>query len=789
MGTVIKNMTGVSILSEYFATPSILDFFPNDVKAPKNNRVALVYGSNGSGKSTIANGFRAFKSCTEPNNTALDFIEENVKATLNKEWDRQNIFIFDEEYISSRVQIKESGLEAIVLFGEQIDIEEKINIIKKQINIESDELIRLESEYGKYKDRYNILSSNYWYNLIAKDLREGGWAEKGSKIKQQKHNLSVNLDEVIRLGSLSVKDICLEDLKKKFEEGYNKYILIDIDSKPINEKIKKIDLNMSNTNSVKLLLQKIVDKPELTKREEKILDLFGMENVISVREKIEDRTNIICERCFQPIEEDYRISVLEEIESILNQEVEKFIEELKKLLIEEIQNNAYRMYKKLPSYEKVLKYIDKFNESVKKHNSMIQEKIENPFKKLNIKPSINLTKSYDELNQVLKDLDNDRINHNRIINERNNVMNELLKLNDSIAHFEIKDMFDSFKKQSKEIKDIEKQVNKKKDMIEEFDEEILKLDMKRKNFQIASKEINKSLKYVFYSDKRISIELGTDQLYRVKVKGEFVKPSKISCGERNVLALCYYFTEIAKNMEEKSIYSNEVLLVIDDPISSFDVENKVGILSFLRLKLEQVLKGCITSKIIIMTHDIGVIFDLQKVMDEISKFCGRTSSNAEYKLFQLENKNLSEFRYSKHNEYTQLLKKMYQYAKNPNTEDDLDLFIGNIMRRVLEAFSTFNFKLGIQDIVLDDEVLKLLPNDQSREYYKNRMYRLILNNESHFKDNIRGIPENSFFSLFSTVEKQQTAKDVLSYIYCINKSHIVSHLPEAEADLKSWCPR
>ena len=88
------------------------------------------------------------------------------------------------------------------------------------------------------------------------------------------------------------------------------------------------------------------------------------------------------------------------------------------------------------------------------------------------------------------------------------------------------------------------------------------------------------------------------------------------------------------------MYSSEFLLVIDDPVSSFDMENRVGILSFLRFKINQILSSCVTSKILVMTHDLSVLFDLQKAMDEIASACAANRKNAEYSSFQLVNKEL-----------------------------------------------------------------------------------------------------------------------------------------------------
>lgn len=133
------------------------------------------------------------------------------------------------------------------------------------------------------------------------------------------------------------------------------------------------------------------------------------------------------------------------------------------------------------------------------------------------------------------------------------------------------------------------------------------LDAQRKNLQIAVEQINKSLSYIFYSDSRLKLHLENDQMYHLTVNGKDVFPDKISCGERNALALCYFFSEIAKETELQKLYHDEMFVVIDDPVSSFDVENRVGILPFLRYKLNQMLSACATTKVLMMSHDVSVI--------------------------------------------------------------------------------------------------------------------------------------------------------------------------------------
>ena len=50
------------------------------------------------------------------------------------------------------------------------------------------------------------------------------------------------------------------------------------------------------------------------------------------------------------------------------------------------------------------------------------------------------------------------------------------------------------------------------------------------------------------------------------------------------------------------------------------------------------------------------------------------------------------------------------------------------MRQMLEAFSTFQYKKGFDDISTDQSILALLPEDVYKTYFENLMYRLILNN-------------------------------------------------------------
>ena len=52
--------------------------------------------------------------------------------------------------------------------------------------------------------------------------------------------------------------------------------------------------------------------------------------------------------------------------------------------------------------------------------------------------------------------------------------------------------------------------------------------------------MNKWLAYIFYSNNRLKLEYKEGQYYLLS-RGESVTPDKVSVGERNAIALCYFF--------------------------------------------------------------------------------------------------------------------------------------------------------------------------------------------------------------------------------------------------------
>ena len=321
-------------------------------------------------------------------------------------------------------------------------------------------------------------------------------------------------------------------------------------------------------------------------------------------------------------------------------------------------------------------------------------------------------------------------------------------------------------------------LQKLKEQKDELVAAIKELKMQKERTDIALEYINKQLQYVFYSNRKVKLTPG-EGCYKLTVNGKEVKPKKISVGERNVLGLCYFFAMLFSGKSDEDKYTSEYLIVIDDPISSFDYGNRLGVMSLLRYQFGNIKKGNPNSRLLVMSHDLQSVFDLVKIKNDLQ------GGRGEKKFLELENKKIRE--QTVRNEYQKLLTHVYEYA-NCECLDDLDetveMGIGNIMRRMLEAFSSFCYNKPFETMMRMEGIISNMSEDK-RVYYENFMCRLALNGESHEEE--RAYTLSDFTPFFSKEEKLQTAKSVLLFLLYVNEPHIKAYLkPEMVARIESW---
>lgn len=789
-----ENLCGVRFKGEMFDNEREFSFFSNEGNNNYPTRVGIIYGKNGSGKSTIT---KAFQKCADESITTISSASlYNFEKELITERDdiKQNIFVFNEEFIERNVKIKEEGLETIVMFGEQADLEGTIDNLNVDRERKREEYKIQEEKIKEFNDEKNIQSPSYYWRKLRSSLQgDDNWAGIDRQIKGQRGNSPVNDTLINAIVSQTVSS-SEKELKVIFSEKKRSYEHLKNQGKLITSQVAFPNLNVEEDKVWELLAIKI-EKPELTKREELILDLVmqgKQAHFISVHDSFSNHDVDQCPFCLQHVSEEYKHDLIVNINNVLSKEVENHILDLKKMRIKEFSFD-FDPYVVLGSIvEECKEILQQVNEVFSQLNGLIDKKIENTYIPIE-KRNFSLDKLLTLLNEKFESLENLRKDYNQKFSEIEPLKLELIELNKQIAYYSVNSIYQEYVKQL-ELKDIEDK--KMEDILAEgqlITSQLKELQEKQKSIKIAVDHINNGLRYIFFSNNRLSIETNEDR-YILFSRGRPVKPNDISCGERNILALCYFFTQIMKNEKEKNMYKKETLIVIDDPVSSFDLENKVGILSYLKSQLLKVLSGNKYSRVLLFSHDLATMYDLIKQFEEIKESIkimnneGKKDITTNFSILELDFFDVKQFSYRKRNEYTSLIETIYDFCVD--TSEQNDIAIGNIMRRVLEAFATFEYKKGIDSISCDTEILSSMGNPIYSQYFENLMYRLILNGESHFEERLKSLPDLNFYATVSLEEKKRTAKDVLCLINVLNRNHLKAHLMKKDKgieDVDSWC--
>ena len=783
MGVVmLADMTTLSLKGANFSEMTDLRLFQTEKE--KRITAVLLYGRNGSGKSSIARAIRTIKGEYIPIIDIANFSDGTKNLITISDEERKQLFIFDEDFVNKNVRIQEDHLDTIVMLGEAVGLSEEISRVENEKENAEQTLRQREEEYNKFNDEKNTDSPIYILKCIEARLKgDGNWAGRKRKITGHRLNSAVGRDtykQFISRNPTKDEGTLLLDLQNKLDELEQ----ARKGDKLIKDKVPVFSLpDNFNKHNLLALLQKKIEKPILTEREKRIFALISSGQADKVRERLslfKNPKTTECPYCFQSLNDGYKNSLIEDIESVLNDEVKTHQNALRKCFIDDQCNLNFSAFQQLANCSLCSSLAQEINKEIERINILIDHKIANPYQP--IKEKIQLDDLIVKLSLNLFVLEKQREEFNSTATQTAPIVSQLNEINDDLAALEIKELVKRLNQQQSKFENTKREYGKVKSKYEEIEAKLSDLEAKKKNVRIAVDAINNCLAYIFFADDRLRIEYA-EGVYKLKSRGRSVRPCDISVGERNIIGLCYFFTSIMNGKEEKNAYRDEYFLVIDDPISSYDHENKIGMMSFLKFKLNQFSLGNSNTRFLLMTHDLTTFYELTKVYKELF--------NKQANFYELRECALRPFDTEKRHEYTELLKIIYNYADGQTIGDEI--VVGNMMRQVLEAFSTFEYRLGIEKISTNEDVLDKLEKPELKVYFKNLMYRLVLNGGSHRKDQVQAMESLDFFSLISEAEKRRTARDVLCFIYKLNPTHLIKHMKSSnetlgfENKLDSWC--
>lgn len=806
---MIKDITTLKINGQCYKEDTDLELFCKHIN--------IVYGRNGSGKSTIAKAIGLIANGKH---------DDELRAKFNRpltEKEKKSIYIYDESFIDNKIKFKEDGLGTIVMLGEQNDVQIEIENQENSLNEHQDNLQSTNLKLDELKDEKNPESPIYAKHQLSKSLKKPGnsWSERERQIT--KYNNKGPVSEIL-LNKLT------EEAKNNSELDENGNILclkrnilleyIKI-SETLNEKIREIILIESsgeiqtklqiqsqsvNFDAVKYFLRACVNEPILNERERHILHLVKNDlipNFIneSTKHFNSNEYNGICPYCLRDISCKEILDLNTIIENILSKEVRQFKQKLTAFLNEITEySNRIKNDDNLSILENIVslkEVVGKYKTNKSKFLNFLRiiydklnEKLKQPYKEIDTSFIEKAIEFHDIYTQSAISVNSAIDTHNSELFKIEQTRKKLKQDNFKLALYENYELIVEYiNKKEKEIK-LNNSFKDISDKISEISRKIFDLKEKQKNTNIALEYINKSLNFIFFSPNRLQLE-NTDGIYRVISRNNKVEPSKLSIGERNAISLAYFFVCMFTECSIDSIYNEERLVIIDDPVTSFDFENRVGILSFLHWQTEEIIKGNSNSKILFLSHDIQTIYDLEKFTNNIGKEKDPLIKDTiNHSIQILQNFSLRKIEKERgalnFNEYKTILHEIFEFAKRDTVPTEEDSFgIGNKIRKIAEAISSFLYGCGIDSLFRKKELLEGI-SSHKRTHYRNILSRLILNGASHSKEKIRSFNYNAF--TFAPEEVQKIARSFLLFLKDTHLLHLTCILDKSNAisEIEKW---
>jgi len=656
MITKLSNFTHKSFVG--YTNPSGLLF------RPKN----ILFGYNGKGKSSIAIGIKD------------EFLKDIIKKP-------ENFRIFDRDFVSNSLLIENSedkikGVEASFSKGD-VDIENKIKELEKLI-IKEDEIEKLDTNISKlHKEIRTEIDKIH-------DRRKG-------KSNIQKKSKDESIERVIEL------------YKKDFQDA---------------KKIESDDENLIKINGDNAIEKQIAQNENLKPLNFSKIQTPLIEEVKAIfKEKFGEDISIPEFEIVQWIESGLKLHKEGDNCKFCNGNLD-FLD-VKSKLAEFKENKRHKAIEKLKQFreqlQSLLDSIKIIEKESKTYSTNIGTDIEQYFTAISAKKNtivslitscqskidkieIQETFDFELLAETLKVIEESissisKAKHQLLLELRKK-QNNLTTLVKGAIGLEIRKSA-TIKEKLKEVKDKVVDVKEKRENNKKKQQDIQDLKQQKsltKDFadfvsQILN-DINISLKVVLDTDNKNYIIKSTNENATLTIKD-------ISEGEKNLLALLFFYYELFADNKQQRIKPEIELIIVDDPISSMDDSNKFYILEMMKNLLE--LKN---QQIFVMTHS----------WDDYCNLSYGQENNQTFATFEIRKNNgvstLVELS-RKVKPYNYLFKEIYEFSKKSGEDIKTECQIyhyPNVMRRIFEEW--YGFKIG-RNLNFTSNLQKQIENDFS----------------------------------------------------------------------------
>lgn len=304
------------------------------------------------------------------------------------------------------------------------------------------------------------------------------------------------------------------------------------------------------------------------------------------------------------------------------------------------------------------------------------------------------------------------------------------------------------------------------------------IDQKKESIDSVIQYMNQWLSLVFGKNS-IYLEADQDFGYKVMRDDGEIPPSRLSVGEQNILSLCYFFVNLCGGGKFDRLFAKNQIVILDDPVSSFDDSNKYGVTSLLGYLCQSVLDKASKTKLIIMTHDLSFAPNMSKMIKAIDD-----SKLSCWELQKDSSDVLIKSKFEDIDRYADMLRIMYDFAVS--SQKNAVVPAPNDVRRVWEAF--LSFELGETSIAEMGAMKKLSESfskdKQIERFIKIFIPQLFINSDSHSKSQIMN---GNMYLTPTLVGKpyEDFVKNIVCCMHIIAPRHIAWRMKKYKGEGKS----
>ncbi|OQP58708.1 hypothetical protein A3860_39450 [Niastella vici] len=672
-----------------------------------DRKINLIYGLNGTGKSTLSNllykpNEQRFSNC---------FIEG-----LNDD----DVLVYNQNFIQDNFFEPENQKGIFTLSKENKEAEVKIGQAEKEINkIEGEKGIKLkelEQEKVELNQKQESAKNNVWE--IKKNYTGGdrvlefcldGLKSDGNKLLSYIESLQKpNTKPTKSIAELKddVQALSGENAQKYAPLAFIVFASQDIEEEALlgkqiignkNTTVSELINKLGNSDWVKAGLKYL--SSELTQENESCP--FCQENTIS--KALITSINDYFDESYEADVSSLKACLVKYSEAVQLIPDKSFFE----------NNPKFETYKK--DFE--IKY-NAFVRIVDENKKLIEDKIKSPSVSVKLKSSI---KALEELNSIIQSVNVLIGEHNKKIDHKESALREIKDTFWNLMRWDYDQTINTFilakEASQKNIGLINKALSDLAAEMKKHKEIIIEQQKQTVNIEEAVMNINNGLIDLGIDD--FKIEHYSDNLYKIVREGNAERIFRsLSEGEKMIISFLY-FLELCRGKKDATEAAKKKIVVIDDPISSLShiyVFNVGRLIKNEFFGKKEKNNGSVTwtykyEQVFILTHSLYFFYEITETKHEERKETQRL------------------FRLVKNDEGSKFIPMSYEEIQNDyqaywfiiKDEKQPAALIANCMRNVIEYFFNFVEKKDLNNFFLQ-------PSMQANRFQA--FYRYI-NRESH----------------------------------------------------------